>query len=1099
MPKLLAKFEKKDLNSPKDIRYWLFIVFQRGFTHQNFSVRIQIMSLFLDLFPQHKEIFNDTDIIFDGFFLAFDRLLNEERDIQFKKRDDDEEEPDQNAPQKEMKVKEKVVGFIKFILEEFISRGEYAALLQHWNAKSPVLANFILQIQNENNISVNIGDAEILRLSNILQTASAQSLSITNLKQSIFKLLAKADLSKLSFNSLAKFLGGFSLPLGKEFEHDVLAEFFKAIKAYFSDESFVTGLNSLLAAHTQPECFSRAFLGLALEHQAVLLKNLIIIIQNNEPENMDLLCSVISELIALNATEVLKQSNALFEGLIKYLAQQLVNKEDWSVETEPFARLLVKIAQHIQPTFEASEIVKYCSDRLAGADFEQLATLSGEKTIDSLKEYIIIIKVLASVIVGYKTTINFAVLEKLLSIPKIQIASADFTVVLSAFTKHVWKLTYNAIKSKSFSVQETNKLFDKALMGLEINSYQSLYYVYQALYELSFGSNVDRSENLEEMLQSAWASYYDCKRKSHKLTVAFLQLCFNETTLKHDTISDLLDKVLKLSEYSPRLSHLLVAHLCAIFKSDISIASQHIKAVIELCLLPTDSSAEQSDEAKVSSASLLFNVFLSGLDQSNAEVKSFIDRLLTSLLHLNSEPEFSKKEYSTHSKTNKRKLALWRTLSVLTKFIDENLMKEIDAKIWKILAMKNFGNVRYYIQLFIINALYQQQPFIVISLIPQLKQFNQDYTVATSLAVIATYLCLVTLDQVKSQDATEENKKLLVSLLQNIFPWTNHFNHGVRVTCQVAVYKVIQQLKKENDVYSQLFGGQNGVLENREFIDTWFSFMDQNKAMIKLRKSQTKIIDGFNPISAATIEGMFLNNENLDSEVEMLLEETVKKAVRQFQHLVSANEDKISSANATEKSGKNETSGEEQKETIFQKRIIPWEQAVMELDKDNKNPYALKKSRRSLILVGTFLDNTPNVAGLARTAEIFNAKKLVIGNKKLLSEPIFQRISVSAEKHLPIAEVTDRYLPEYLAAKKQKGYTIIGVEQTANSVSLKDYKFPEKCVLILGTEQEGIPPQFLQLVDVAVEIPQFGTIRSLNAHVSASVVIWEYTRQQITK
>jgi len=102
-----------------------------------------------------------------------------------------------------------------------------------------------------------------------------------------------------------------------------------------------------------------------------------------------------------------------------------------------------------------------------------------------------------------------------------------------------------------------------------------------------------------------------------------------------------------------------------------------------------------------------------------------------------------------------------------------------------------------------------------------------------------------------------------------------------------------------------------------------------------------------------------------------------------------------------------------------------------------------------------------------------------------------------------------------LEAKKQKGYKIIGkrssgirhpqltlipgVEQTANSVSLKDYKFPEKCVLILGTEQEGIPPQFLQLVDECVEIPQFGTIRSLNAHVSASVVIWEYTRQQIIK
>lgn len=283
MPKLLAKFEKKDLNSPKDIIYWLYIAFQRGFTHQNFSVRIQIMSLFLDLFPHHKEIFNDNDIIFDGFFLAFDRLLNEERDIQFKKRDEDEDESgsDQNAPQKEMKVKEKVVGFIKYILEEFIKRGEYALLLQNWNAKSPVLVNFILQIQNENNISVNIGDAEISKLSQILQSASAQSLSITNLKQSIFKLLTKSDLSTLSFSSLTKFLGGFSLPLGKEFEHEVLAEFFPAVKTYFNDEWFVAGLNSLLTSHAQPECFSRAFLGLAIENQAVLLKNLIIIIQNN--------------------------------------------------------------------------------------------------------------------------------------------------------------------------------------------------------------------------------------------------------------------------------------------------------------------------------------------------------------------------------------------------------------------------------------------------------------------------------------------------------------------------------------------------------------------------------------------------------------------------------------------------------------------------------------------------------------------------------------------------------------------------------------------------------------------------------------------------
>jgi len=307
---------------------------------------------------------------------------------------------------------------------------------------------------------------------------------------------------------------------------------------------------------------------------------------------MDLLCAIIAELIALDSTEVLKQSDQLFKGLIEYLAQQLLIKENLNEVDHPITHLLVKVAQYIQPEFNAKNVVEYCSNRIISADFNQFATLSGEKTIATLREYIVIVKVLTSMILGYKSTITFSVLEKLFSMPKIQIASADFTLVLSKFTKHIWKLTYSAIKTESFAGGETEKLFAIALTGLEINSYQSLYYVYQSLYELSVGSKVGRF--VEELLQSAWASYYDCKRKSHKLTAAFLRLCFNEATLQQDTVEELLDKVLKLSEHSPRLSHLLVAHLCALFKNDITIANRYMKIVIELCLLPTDSSVENS-------------------------------------------------------------------------------------------------------------------------------------------------------------------------------------------------------------------------------------------------------------------------------------------------------------------------------------------------------------------------------------------------------------------------------------------------------------------------------------------------------------------------
>ena len=39
---------------------------------------------------------------------------------------------------------------------------------------------------------------------------------------------------------------------------------------------------------------------------------------------------------------------------------------------------------------------------------------------------------------------------------------------------------------------------------------------------------------------------------------------------------------------------------------------------------------------------------------------------------------------------------------------------------------------------------------------------------------------------------------------------------------------------------------------------------------------------------------------------------------------------------------------------------------------------------------------------------------------------------------------------EFLEEKKRESYTLVGVEQTANSVDLTKYKFPKKTLLLLG-------------------------------------------------
>ncbi len=155
--------------------------------------------------------------------------------------------------------------------------------------------------------------------------------------------------------------------------------------------------------------------------------------------------------------------------------------------------------------------------------------------------------------------------------------------------------------------------------------------------------------------------------------------------------------------------------------------------------------------------------------------------------------------------------------------------------------------------------------------------------------------------------------------------------------------------------------------------------------------------------------------------------------------------------------------------------------------------------RQPLVCVASLVDKPPNLGGLCRTMEIFHAQQLVVGDLAVTTDPVFKRISVTAHKWVALREVKPdvKSVREYLLQLKQEGYTVIALEQTPNSVGLESFAFPDKVALLLGKEKEGVPIELLNLVDVCVEIPQFGIIRSLNVHVSAALLIWEYTRQRL--
>jgi tRNA (guanosine-2'-O-)-methyltransferase len=81
--------------------------------------------------------------------------------------------------------------------------------------------------------------------------------------------------------------------------------------------------------------------------------------------------------------------------------------------------------------------------------------------------------------------------------------------------------------------------------------------------------------------------------------------------------------------------------------------------------------------------------------------------------------------------------------------------------------------------------------------------------------------------------------------------------------------------------------------------------------------------------------------------------------------------------------------------------------------------------------------------------------------------------------------------PGWLRRRRAEGTRILGVELAENAVRLADLPMADRrTVLVLGHEQDGIPPEALDLLDEVVEIPMIGTGASLNVAVAGSLVLY---------
>lgn len=155
-------------------------------------------------------------------------------------------------------------------------------------------------------------------------------------------------------------------------------------------------------------------------------------------------------------------------------------------------------------------------------------------------------------------------------------------------------------------------------------------------------------------------------------------------------------------------------------------------------------------------------------------------------------------------------------------------------------------------------------------------------------------------------------------------------------------------------------------------------------------------------------------------------------------------------------------------------------------------------SKTPIIIVLDNVRSMNNIGSVFRTGDAFMISGIYLCG--ITAKPPNKEIHKTA---LGATESVDwKYFEKTLDAivnLRQTGYKIVSVEQVENSTSLveMDISKKEKYAIVLGHEVKGIQQEVLNVSDIFIEIPQYGTKHSLNISVCAGIVIWEFFKKMI--
>lgn len=158
---------------------------------------------------------------------------------------------------------------------------------------------------------------------------------------------------------------------------------------------------------------------------------------------------------------------------------------------------------------------------------------------------------------------------------------------------------------------------------------------------------------------------------------------------------------------------------------------------------------------------------------------------------------------------------------------------------------------------------------------------------------------------------------------------------------------------------------------------------------------------------------------------------------------------------------------------------------------------SLKNKPECLLLILDGIADPVNFGSMIRTSSCFGVDGIIIGkNRQVQITPTVIKVATGAEEYVSISDVVN--ISQTILKLKEEGFWIVTADGSGDKM-YDEIDYSGKMAIVIGSEGNGAGKNVMHNSDFVVRIPISGPITSLNASISAAIMLAEVTRYRRAK